>query len=525
MRMRFQKSAITLIIAGLLAVPVVALPGVAGAQTYTDQRYIPKFPRRGTEPDRRRSHGIGSGAAFGVGLGLGLTIIDGISRQNQMRQPPPDYAPPEAPPPRQGYRPTSRKTSQQARSPRPPRPPRPPRESPRIELPETLRVAAAKPRVYSIGDKPWASDTEFVVTLNPGLSESDVAAFLSDYGLDLIEQTKIKLLDQYVLKLTYPEGMSVRDILQLAGDKRVFRAQPDYFYYPSDDGTAVPQPPFAGLQYAFDRLGLGTGQAAEGVSGEGVRLAVIDSGVNASHPAVAGVVAAHYSAFPDAAEGELVPAHGTAIASIIAARSGMRGIAEKVSLLSAEVFRADERGNMVADSYDIVGGIDWAVEQGAKILNLSFAGGRDALMEAALAKASERGVVAVAAAGNEGSEAPVAYPAAYPSVIAVTATDDADALYVFANQGDKVELAAPGVDVLVAAGDEGFALQSGTSMATAYISGSIALLLQKEPGLGLAEIKTRLSQSTEDLGPAGRDPQFGFGRLDLSKVLREGENR
>ncbi|WP_162916585.1 S8 family serine peptidase [Cohaesibacter haloalkalitolerans] len=519
MRFSIQKSAITLIVAGFLAVPVVALPGAAGAQTYTDQRYIPNYPRRGTEPHRRGSRGIGSGAAFGVGLGLGLTIIDGISRQNQMRQPPPDYAPPEAPPPRQGYRPAPRKPSQQARS------PKPPRETPRIELPETLRVAAAKPRVYSIGDKPWASDTEFVVTLNPGLSESDVATFLSDYGLDLIEQTKIKLLDQYVLKLAYPEGMSVRDILQLAGDERVFRAQPDYFYYPSDDGTSVPQPPFAGLQYAFDRLGLGTGQMAEGVSGEGVRLAVIDSGVNASHPAVSGVVAAHYSAFPDAAEGELVPAHGTAIASIIAARSGMRGIADKVSLLSAEVFRADERGNMVADSYDIVGGIDWAVEQGAEILNLSFAGGRDALMEAALAKASERGVVAVAAAGNEGSEAPVAYPAAYPSVIAVTATDDADALYVFANQGDKVELAAPGVDVLVAAGDEGFALQSGTSMATAYISGSIALLLQKEPGLGLAEIKTRLSRSTEDLGPAGRDPQFGFGRLDLSKVLREGDTR
>ena len=196
-----------------------------------------------------------------------------------------------------------------------------------------------------------------------------------------------------------------------------------------------------------------------------------------------------FSAFDEEATVLEAPEHGTAIASIIAAKAGMKGISDAVSLLSAEVFRTDDQGMTVGDSFDIVEGIDWAVQQGADILNLSFAGARDDLLELALAKASEQGVVLIAAAGNEGAEVPVAFPAAYAPVIAVTATDDADVLYAFANQGDDVDLAAPGVDILVAAGDDGFALQSGTSMAKAYISGAVALLLQKEPDLTVEDIK------------------------------------
>ena len=349
-----------------------------------------------------------------------------------MQQPPANYRPPAAPPPRQGYhRPAPRK---------------PARAVARVQLPETLRVARAKPRIYSIGDKPWASDTEFVVTLYPGLSDSAIDAFITDYGLHLIERTRIKLLDQVVLKLRYSEDMSPRDVLDMATDIRVFRAQPDYFYYPSSGRQSPASVPYAGLQYAFDRLGLEQSGAEANrleASGEGVRLAVIDSGIRSDHPALTGAVASRFTAFEPAGEAQLVPEHGTAVASIIAAQNGMRGMARDVSLLSAQVFQANAQGNMVADSFDIVRGIDWAVQRGADILNLSFAGGRDDLLELALLKASDKGVVLIAAAGNEGAEAPVAFPAAYAPVIAVTATDEADALYVFANQGDDVELAAP----------------------------------------------------------------------------------
>ena len=510
-----QKSGVALIIGGLMALPVAFASTLAEAQTYDryDQEppYIRKPPRGGSRERPSRSRDNATGAAIGFGIGLGLSIIDGARRQNEMQQPPANYRPPAAPPLRQGYRPAPRK---------------PARAVARVQLPETLRVARAKPRIYSIGDKPWASDTEFVVTLYPGLPDSAVDAFITDYGLHLIERTRIKLLDQVVLKLRYSEDMSPRDVLDMATDIRVFRAQPDYFYYPSSGRQSPASVPYAGLQYAFDRLGLEQSGAEANrleASGEGVRLAVIDSGIRSDHPALTGAVASRFTAFEPAGEAQLVPEHGTAVASIIAAQNGMRGMARDVSLLSAQVFQANAQGNMVADSFDIVRGIDWAVQQGADILNLSFAGGRDDLLELALLKASDKGVVLIAAAGNEGAEAPVAFPAAYAPVIAVTATDEADALYVFANQGDDVELAAPGVDILVAAGTNGFALQSGTSMATAYISGAVALLLQKEPDLSVEEIKQRLSGSALDLGPQGKDPLFGYGRLDVSRALAGGE--
>lgn len=514
-----QKSVIALVVGSLIALPMAFTPISAGAQTYDryDRKppYIRKPPthRHPQRPSRSRDNA--TGAAIGFGLGLGLSIIEGARRQNEMPQPPASYRPPNTPPPRGAYRPAPRKPSKGVRQ------PRPPRVIDRIQLPETLRVARAKPRIYSIGDKPWASDTEFVVTLYPGLPDSAVNSFIRDYGLELIERTRIALLDQIVLKLRYPEDMSPREVLDMATDGRVFRAQPDYFYYPSSGEQSAVDSPYAGLQYAFDRLGLE--QTGSEFSGEGVRLAVIDSGIRSEHPALTGAVASRFSAFYQSENVQLVPEHGTAVASIIAAQSGMRGMAREVSLLSAQVFRANAQGHMVGDSFDIVKGIDWAVQQGADILNLSFAGGQDDLLQMALIKASEKGLVLVAAAGNEGAEAPVAFPAAYAPVIAVTATDEADALYVFANQGDDVELAAPGVDILVAAGTDGFALQSGTSMATAYISGAVALLLQKEPDLSVEEIKQRLSGSALDLGPQGKDPLFGYGRLDVSRALEGDE--
>ena len=235
----FKGSVSAMIVGGLTALSAMFAEAPAGAQTYNDYYekppYVRRPPTQGRAERPSRSRGDGTGAAIGFGIGLGLSIIEGVSRQNQMQRPPEAYRrPPVAPPPRQGYRPAPRKPSVNAR---------PPRPSQRVLLPETLRVARAKPRVYSIGDKPWASDTEFVVVMHPGLTEDEVKQFVRDYGLELMERNWIKLLDQVVLKLKYPEDMSPRDALELATDSRVFRAQPDYYYYPSSGGqTAATRP-------------------------------------------------------------------------------------------------------------------------------------------------------------------------------------------------------------------------------------------------------------------------------------------
>ena len=470
--------------------------------------------------------GGGASSLIGPAIGLGITIIREVSRQKKLKKQQ-ESVPVEAAPTQRKPKVTKKKTTKKKKKVAKPsskksKPKKTAKKSirnlPRLVLPASLPVTArAKPRIYSIGDKPWASDSEFIIVLKPGISQQATAELLREYGLSLVSQERIKLLDQIVLKVNYPAEMSPQRALQMAADDRVYRAQPDYYYYPTTEGAAEETDMFAGLQYAFEKMGLSQLSGEE--SGDGVKLAVIDSGINADHPAIGNSVTSSFSAFPDAAAETLDPAHGTAIASIIAARSGMLGVAKNVSLMSAQVFRLSEAGHMHADSYDIVRGIDWAVQNNAEILNMSFAGSKDQLLWDAVKRAREEGLILVAAAGNEGAGAPAAYPAAYESVIAVTATDEEDGLYDFANRGAHVELAAPGVDVLVATGEDSYGLQTGTSMATAYIAGSIALMREKEPAMDANAITRRLAASVLDLGAEGRDPDFGFGRLDAYKAL------
>ncbi|MEM7429905.1 MAG: S8 family serine peptidase [Pseudomonadota bacterium] len=172
----------------------------------------------------------------------------------------------------------------------------------------------------------------------------------------------------------------------------------------------------------------------------------------------------------------------------------------------------------IGETFHLLRGLDWAAGNGAKVVNLSFAGPRDPLMERALRAAEEQGIVAVAAAGNRGPRAKPAYPAAYDDVIAVTATDQRDRLYRRSNRGDYIHIAAPGVNIFSASGKKGYRFRSGTSMATAYVSGAAAILLQRKPDLTPADIATRLAATAQDLGVEGRDRQFGHGLLNVLKA-------
>jgi subtilisin family serine protease len=125
--------------------------------------------------------------------------------------------------------------------------------------------------------------------------------------------------------------------------------------------------------------------------------------------------------------------------------------------------------------------------------------------------------VLVAAAGNDGTAA-VEYPAGREEVVSVAATDAADAIAPFSNHNDDVELAAPGVDVVSTLPGNRYGPMSGTSMATPHVAGAAALLYDAHPRSTAATIRERLDAATVDRGEPGRDPAFGFGRLDLSNV-------
>jgi subtilisin family serine protease len=270
------------------------------------------------------------------------------------------------------------------------------------------------------------------------------------------------------------------------------------------------------VQYAVAKLGVPEVHRTN--RGEGILVAVIDSGVDAGHPALKGAVLEEFEAV-ETKKGA-TDTHGTAVASIIAAREGMTGVAPQAMLLSIKAFAPDGKyGRTLGNTYDLLRGIDWAVKKNAKVLNLSFAGPRDPLLQSALHAAAERGVVLVGAAGNKGPKAPPAYPGAYEQVIAATATDAKDRLYKQANRGDYVAIAAPGVDILAAAGKKGYGVTSGTSMAAAYVSGSVALIMQGSPEMTSQDALDRIAGTAQDLGEDGKDPAFGHGLLNVYRAL------
>src|SRR5262249_5978811 len=177
-------------------------------------------------------------------------------------------------------------------------------------------------------------------------------------------------------------------------------------------------------------------------------------------------------------------------------------------------------GAAEAPTYGLFRSLAWAMPRGARIINMSFAGPRDPVIEQRLGVAAKQGIVLIAAAGNDGPTAREAYPAAYPSVIAVTATDAEDKLFAKANRGRYVAVAAPGVDVLLPAPGAGYQMATGTSFSAAEVSGIAALMIERKADLGPQGVRKALTATARDLGPRGFDPQFGAGLVNAYQAVR-----
>ena len=217
-------------------------------------------------------------------------------------------------------------------------------------------------------------------------------------------------------------------------------------------------------------------------------------------------------------------AHGTGMAGAMAARQKLLGTAPDARLLAVHAFSSNA-ANFERTTFNILKGIDWSVGQGARIINMSFAGPKDPSIGRVLKLAYDKGTVLIAAAGNAGAKSPPLFPGADPFVIAVTATDVDDKLFTGANRGKYVSVAAPGVDILVPAPENNYQLTTGTSVAAAEVSGIVALLLERNPKLTPADIRRILTASARRLAPGDRDDNFGAGLIDPLKALQLADPR
>jgi hypothetical protein len=229
-------------------------------------------------------------------------------------------------------------------------------------------------------------------------------------------------------------------------------------------------------------------------------VGVIDTALDAAAPALAGARITTRDFGP--AGGSRDTAHGTAVAELIAGPGRLSG----ARLYHAAVVGEVIGGDPAAGVDDIVRAVGWLADEGVGLVNVSLAGPYNKILDRGLAAAAGRGMVMVAAAGNDGQAAPPRYPAAFDYAIAVTAVDAALEPYARAPRGSHIDVAAPGVDVFVPA--EGY--MTGTSVAAPFVTAAIAA----DPatvGLGPAEVRRHLLAAARDIGPEGRDVTFGAG--------------
>ncbi len=243
-----------------------------------------------------------------------------------------------------------------------------------------------------------------------------------------------------------------------------------------------------------------------------VRIGMIDSKVDTSHPALSSE-RIHSQSF--VSEGAKMPDfHGTAIASIIAADSpDYRGLAPNAEVYAAAVFEHDDQRGEIASTVSLVRALDWLITSGVDVVNVSLAGPPNRLLEAALKRAKQQDVIILAAAGNGGPVAKPMYPAAYDTVVAVTAVDVGGQVFRLANRGSYLDLSAPGVGLMHALAGGGYAASSGTSFAVPFAATAAARLKYLQPEDNVLDL---LIRSATDLGPPGRDEIYGYGLLNLA---------
>lgn len=326
-------------------------------------------------------------------------------------------------------------------------------------------------------------------------------------------------------------------LLRVAGDPRavaarlgrrrgVSWAEPNVVLHAT--GGAAPNDPLLAQQRDLTAIHAVDGWGALGLGGfpavGGVPIGVVDTGIDAGHEDLAGRVGACGTAREGTvADGACADddGHGTHVAGTIGARTGngagMAGIAFDSPLLICRALTSDGGGTTA----DVAACVAWLHDRGARVISMSLGGPASRTLAAAVrqvyARGGRSGSLVIAAAGNDG-DGQVEYPAGLDQAVSVAAVDDAGNHASFSNVNADVEIAAPGVDVLSAKLGGGYVRESGTSMATPHVAAAAGLLWSATPDASASAIRGRLDRATVDVGAAGRDPEFGFGLLDLARV-------
>ncbi|HET6498692.1 MAG TPA: S8 family serine peptidase [Coriobacteriia bacterium] len=350
---------------------------------------------------------------------------------------------------------------------------------------------------------------QILVGFKPGTSARDRAN--SHASLGTKARGRIAQIDVEIVEV--PRGRSVEGLIEMyKRSPNVAFAEPDYI-------AAVeltPDDPLYPQQWAHEYSN--TPAAWHETSGSSnTIIAFLDTGLEITHPDIAGRVVAGYDFVNKDADPSDDHGHGTRVTGLAAATGnnalGVAGVDWGAQIMPVKVMNSSGTGSWSA----VASGITYAVDNGADVINMSLGGTPSITLETAVRYAYDKGVTLVAAAGNDGAEI-ARYPAAYPEVIAVGSVC-ADRLSAFSNYGSHLAVVAPGEGVYTITLGGGYRASAGTSAASPFVAGLAALLHATKPGISPAEVKAAITSTARDLGDQGWDKYFGYGHIDAAAAL------
>lgn len=358
---------------------------------------------------------------------------------------------------------------------------------------------------------------EVVVKFKKHLSQLELDNIMSD-----IHGIQVRKLDHTYIFLT--EQMETKQLMayfQARSD--VVYAEPHFIYLTNEEQQPSAATPndvlYSRYQWNLPIIHTELGwKVSKGATS--VPIAIVDTGVDLEHPDLHDHLLEGYNAVnPNQSPMDDV-GHGTHVTGVVAAlvnnHIGVAGMTWANPVIPVKVL--DQSG--AGSTYAVAQGIIWATDQGARVINLSLGNYADAqFLHDAIRYAFDRDVVLIAASGNDDTATP-GFPAAYPEVLAVSATDHLNRRASFSNYGEYIDVAAPGLNIASTFPGSQYAAMSGTSMASPHVTALAALIRSVNPMLKNIEVMEIIRQTATDLGPEGRDIHFGYGLINVDKALQ-----
>ncbi|WP_261336430.1 S8 family serine peptidase [Rhizobium leguminosarum] len=348
-----------------------------------------------------------------------------------------------------------------------------------------------------------------------GLDE-DAIAGLTQEGFAVEDRIQVSLIGSEMVRLIVPAGTTL-DSARAAVVARSATAVVDlnHFYQPQSENKAGCSG--EGCALVREIVGWPTNEITR--CAKPPRIGLIDTAINIDHVTLTNT----RLEIIRLSEGEATKSgaqHGTAVAALLIGHSDSRvpGLLPGAELIAVDAFQRSGKSADIANIYDLVRALDMLAQRDVKVVNLSLTGPANAVLEKSVKAATESGMILVAAAGNDGPNAKPVYPAAYDDVIAVTAVDKGRNPYRRAVRGDYIDIAAPGVGVWTAASISGAGQKTGTSFAAPFITAAVSVLIAGDPDMSHESLEAKIRQFTDDIGKPGKDPVFGWGLLNASRL-------